>query len=125
MQDAAYQFADIDHLRRLALAVEGESLLGNLRNSAEFRVGEMQVALRLGIVANRGAQDVKQIDHRLERIIDLMRDSGSQAAGGGGLFRLHQREAKARGLDGGAGEARIQFGQADFSLRGPVRLAEL
>ena len=71
-------------------AIVAECLLGDVGDAGELTFGGVEIAEALG-VQDLGAEEVEQVDDRLKRVIDLVRNGGGHPAGRGDLFGLDER----------------------------------
>ena len=95
---------EADDAGRCALAVEAEGVFGDLRNSGELFVSDLEV---LGdVLAGGGAGEIDGVGDGLERIIDLMRDAGGETSCRGEFFGV------AKGLFGAPAAGCFRFGGA-------------
>ena len=88
IDDAVQHGAEVDLAGAGGVAVEAEGLLGDLRDAREFVVGGLEHALDGGGHGGVCLAEIDEVGDRLERVVDLVRDGGGEAAGGGELFRL-------------------------------------
>src|SRR6202012_5883574 len=65
-------------------------LFGDVADAGELDLRGAEVGLAV-LSLDLTAQEVEQVEHGLQRVVDLVRDGGSHAAGGGVLFGLDER----------------------------------
>src|SRR6266542_7125240 len=81
-----------------AAAGEAQRLLGDLYGAFDFLGGLLDVLAHGGIRRGFALCEVKQVHHRIERVVDLVGDGGCEASQAGELFAVHQRRITVNSL---------------------------